>query len=90
MASRIQQNVCMMMSLMSNIMSKCSVNCHVNLSCVLVEYLLRFVWPLCTALSLAMERDGSSGGVVRLAAISEEGVERRVILGNELPKFSTA
>ncbi|KAM3857700.1 proteasome subunit beta type-6 [Diretmus argenteus] len=41
------------------------------------------------ALSLAMERDGSSGGVVRLAAISEEGVERRVILGNQLPKFST-
>uniref|UniRef100_A0A665TTW7 Proteasome subunit beta type-9 n=1 Tax=Echeneis naucrates TaxID=173247 RepID=A0A665TTW7_ECHNA len=42
-----------------------------------------------TALSLAMERDGSSGGVVRLATISEEGVERRVILGNQLPKFST-
>ncbi|XP_056156515.1 proteasome subunit beta type-6 [Lampris incognitus] len=41
------------------------------------------------ALSLAMERDGSSGGVVRLAAISENGVERRVILGNQLPKFST-
>lgn len=36
-----------------------------------------------------MERDGSSGGVVRLASISEEGVERRVILGNQLPKFST-
>uniref|UniRef100_A0A8P4GQ99 proteasome endopeptidase complex n=1 Tax=Dicentrarchus labrax TaxID=13489 RepID=A0A8P4GQ99_DICLA len=41
------------------------------------------------ALSLAMERDGSSGGVVRLASISEEGVERRVLLGNQLPKFST-
>uniref|UniRef100_A0A3Q3IPL2 Proteasome subunit beta n=1 Tax=Monopterus albus TaxID=43700 RepID=A0A3Q3IPL2_MONAL len=41
------------------------------------------------ALSLAMERDGSSGGVVRLATISEEGVERRVILGNQLPKFSS-
>ncbi|KAJ8255031.1 hypothetical protein GJAV_G00200190 [Gymnothorax javanicus] len=41
------------------------------------------------ALSLAMERDGCSGGVARLATISEEGVERRVILGNELPKFST-
>ncbi|CAF87014.1 unnamed protein product, partial [Tetraodon nigroviridis] len=40
------------------------------------------------ALSLAMERDGSSGGVIRLASISEEGVERRVILGNQLPKFS--
>ncbi|XP_045067744.1 proteasome subunit beta type-6-like [Coregonus clupeaformis] len=42
------------------------------------------------ALSLAMERDGSSGGVVRLAAISETGVDRRVILGNQLPKWSTA
>ncbi|CAL8241204.1 unnamed protein product [Merluccius merluccius] len=41
------------------------------------------------AVSLAMERDGSSGGVVRLAAISESGVERRVVLGNQLPKFST-
>ncbi|XP_012673079.2 proteasome subunit beta type-6 [Clupea harengus] len=41
------------------------------------------------AISLAMERDGSSGGVVRMAVISEEGVERQVILGNELPKFST-
>ncbi|KAM4611314.1 proteasome subunit beta type-6 [Polymixia lowei] len=41
------------------------------------------------ALCLAMERDGSSGGVVRLAAISESGVERRVVLGNQLPKFST-
>ncbi|XP_010863213.2 proteasome subunit beta type-6 isoform X1 [Esox lucius] len=42
------------------------------------------------ALSLAMERDGSSGGVIRLAAISESGVERQVILGNQLPKWSTA
>ncbi|KAL2079412.1 hypothetical protein ACEWY4_025156 [Coilia grayii] len=41
------------------------------------------------ALSLAMERDGSSGGVVRLAVINEQGVERQVILGNQLPKFST-
>ncbi|ENN71781.1 hypothetical protein HUJ04_005202 [Dendroctonus ponderosae] len=38
-------------------------------------------------LALAMARDGSSGGVVRLGIITEKGVERRVILGNELPKF---
>ncbi|KAK9744849.1 Proteasome subunit [Popillia japonica] len=38
-------------------------------------------------LSLAMARDGSSGGVVRLGIITEEGIERRVVLGNELPKF---
>lgn len=42
-----------------------------------------------SALSLAMERDGSSGGVIRLASISEDGVERRVILGDKLPRFST-
>lgn len=45
-----------------------------------------FFSPVSSALSLAMERDGSSGGVVRLAAITEAGVERKVILGNQLPK----
>nr|CAD7199011.1 unnamed protein product [Timema douglasi] len=40
-----------------------------------------------TALALAMSRDGSSGGVVRLASITEKGVERHVVLGDQLPKF---
>ncbi|XP_030648220.1 proteasome subunit beta type-6-like [Chanos chanos] len=48
---------------------------------------LRFVTK---ALTLAMERDGSSGGVARLAAITEAGLERSVVLGNKLPKFSSA
>lgn len=39
------------------------------------------------SLSLAMARDGSSGGVIRLAIITEGGVERKVILGNNLPRF---
>lgn len=39
------------------------------------------------ALSLAMSRDGSSGGVVRLGIITEDGIERRTVLGNELPRF---
>ena len=39
------------------------------------------------AVALAMARDGSSGGIIRLAAIDETGIERRVILGNELPTF---
>ncbi|KAJ7393230.1 Proteasome subunit beta type-6 [Desmophyllum pertusum] len=39
------------------------------------------------AVALAMSRDGSSGGIIRLAAIDESGIERRVILGNELPTF---
>ncbi|GFG28638.1 hypothetical protein Cfor_05672 [Coptotermes formosanus] len=38
-------------------------------------------------LSLAMSRDGSSGGVVRLADISKDGVERFTILGDQLPRF---
>jgi 20S proteasome subunit beta 1 len=38
-------------------------------------------------LSLAMSRDGSSGGVVRLGIITEDGIERRVVLGDKLPKF---
>ncbi|XP_032569669.1 proteasome subunit beta type-6 [Chiroxiphia lanceolata] len=37
------------------------------------------------ALALAMVRDGSSGGVIRLAAITEEGVERTVLAGPDLP-----
>ncbi|KAF7268430.1 proteasome beta1 subunit [Rhynchophorus ferrugineus] len=41
-------------------------------------------------LALAMSRDGSSGGVVRLGIITEKGIERRVVLGNELPKFFEA
>ncbi|KAA1466243.1 20S proteasome subunit [Dentipellis sp. KUC8613] len=38
-------------------------------------------------LALAMSRDGSSGGVIRMAVITEDGVERLFIPGNELPKF---
>lgn len=45
---------------------------------------------LFTALALAMERDGSSGGVIRLAAIAESGVERQVLLGDQIPKFTIA
>ncbi|XP_006029625.1 proteasome subunit beta type-6 [Alligator sinensis] len=51
------------------------------------EECLRFV---ANALALAMERDGSSGGVVRLAAITERGVERQVLQGDKLSRFSSA
>jgi 20S proteasome subunit beta 1 len=36
-----------------------------------------------------MSRDGSSGGVIRMCVITEEGVERLFVPGNELPKFWT-
>lgn len=39
------------------------------------------------ALSLAMSRDGSSGGVIRTVIIDEAGVERFMVPGNELPRF---
>ncbi|MGH0137668.1 UNVERIFIED_CONTAM: hypothetical protein FKN15_018639 [Acipenser sinensis] len=39
------------------------------------------------ALSLAMGRDGSSGGVVYLVSITEKGTEETVVLGNNLPQF---
>jgi len=37
------------------------------------------------ALSHAMARDGSSGGVIRMATIDETGVERVFVPGNQLP-----
>ncbi|KAL4629586.1 proteasome subunit beta type-6-B like protein [Arapaima gigas] len=39
------------------------------------------------ALSLAMDRDNVSGGVVHLAVVTEAGVERQLIPGNKLPVF---
>lgn len=38
-----------------------------------------------TAISHAMARDGSSGGVVRLVTISKDGVDRKFIPGDKLP-----
>ena len=39
------------------------------------------------AIALAMSRDGSSGGVIYLVTITAVGVDHRIILGSELPKF---
>ena len=39
------------------------------------------------ALALAMSRDGSSGGVIRMCVITEEGVERLFVPGDKLPTF---
>jgi len=40
-----------------------------------------------TAVTLATQRDGSSGGVVRLGVITEKGIQRDVILPADMPKF---
>ncbi len=42
---------------------------------------------LSVALTLAMGRDGSSGGVAYVVTIDKDGAEEKCILGNELPKF---
>ena len=34
-----------------------------------------------------MSRDGSSGGVIRMCVITEGGVERLFVPGDQLPKF---
>ena len=34
-----------------------------------------------------MSRDGSSGGVIRMCVITESGVERLFVPGDQLPKF---
>jgi 20S proteasome subunit beta 1 len=39
------------------------------------------------AVALAMSRDNASGGCIRLAVITKEGVERHFIPGDALPKF---
>lgn len=40
-----------------------------------------------TALALAMSRDGSSGGVIRLVTTDEAGTARRLITPEEHPVF---
>jgi len=48
------------------------------------EDALKFVH---NALSLAMSRDGSSGGIIRTVCITKDGVERSMVPGDKLPKF---
>eukprot|EP00040_Diaphanoeca_grandis_P025725 m.142973 g.142973 ORF g.142973 m.142973 type:complete len:225 (+) comp30284_c0_seq1:137-811(+) len=40
-----------------------------------------------TTVALAMSRDGSSGGVIRLATIDKDGVTRHVFKGKDVPSF---
>lgn len=58
-------------------------NCITVIPIILkVSFLSRLTF---VALALAMSRDGSSGGVIRLGIITDKGVERRLV--TELPKF---
>ena len=38
-------------------------------------------------ITLAINRDGSSGGCCRIAVITKDGIERRLFLNNELNSF---
>jgi len=40
------------------------------------------------SVALAIQRDGSSGGVIRLGIITKGGIERKLFIGSEIPKFS--
>ncbi|XP_054716387.1 proteasome subunit beta type-6-like [Uloborus diversus] len=39
------------------------------------------------ALAHAMWRDCSSGGIIRLGIITEKGIERRTLIGDDVPKY---
>jgi 20S proteasome subunit beta 1 len=39
------------------------------------------------AIAMSIARDGSSGGCTRYAIVTKDGVERNVILNNELMRF---
>lgn len=39
----------------------------------------------CRAISLAMARDGSSGGCIRLVIITEQGAKREFVGGHQVP-----
>lgn len=45
------------------------------------------IYSFIPALALAMSRDGSSGGVIRMGIITDKGVERKVFVGSDLPTF---
>lgn len=34
-----------------------------------------------------MSRDGSSGGVIRIGCIDQSGIDRTVVLGDQIPRF---
>ena len=53
---------------------------------ILKTMLHSIVFSIFLGLTLAITRDGSSGGCARLAIINKDGVERVDVLGNDLPK----
>lgn len=57
------------------------------LKLITYTYMRAFLF-FCLAISLAIKRDGSSGGVVRLGVLNQTGsIQRKLFLGDKLPKF---
>lgn len=65
----------------SYIYGYCDANYKLNMT---KEECMNFVT---NALSLAMARDGSSGGAIRLVIIDKDGHTRKYISGKQLPQF---
>ena len=57
----------------------------ITLTCLTFFYLPQSCIIL--AISHAMARDGSSGGVIRLVTIDKDGVEKEVILGKNVQAY---
>jgi len=79
--SRVKQSWAISGSGSSYIYGYCDANYRDGMS---KEEALKFVR---NALSLAMNRDGSSGGVIRTAVITKDGVERGFVPGDQVPRF---
>lgn len=62
-------------------------NCMLLIFPVLVSNLNFLNYLHRVAISLAMSRDGSSGGTIRLAVITKDNVDRIFIPGDKLPTF---
>ena len=52
-----------------------------------ITHTIKLCQSLPPALGLAIARDGSSGGVIRLAIIEQQGVERVTLTGSQIPQF---
>ena len=62
-------------------------SCSYFIGYIYIFQLFHWLYIYFPAISLAINRDGSSGGVVRLAAITKDGVERFLLTGDQIPKF---
>lgn len=61
---------------------------NASLSCSFNERMFKgFLLQVKQCVTLAINRDGSSGGCCRIAVVSEEGVERRLFTNDQLPTF---